>query len=72
MSQNKFQPQVAKGQLWKTADAYIRIMERGRTLIQYKLMRDPQQKAVKTQMSCIAEVENYLKVNGAKLLKKAA
>jgi hypothetical protein len=38
-------PGLAKGQLWKTEDAYLEIVELETRLIHYKLMRRPDQPA---------------------------
>ena len=72
MSGNKPHPQLAKGQIWKTGRTYLHIVERGKRLIQYTVTRDAGQRAVRTHLSGIGEVETYLKVNQAKLLKGAA
>lgn len=59
---------LAKGQIWKTENAYIQIVELGKRLIQYKMMKQQGQKAVKTQMAGIDSLESYLKTNEAKLV----
>ena len=63
---------LAKGQLWKTNENYIRIVELGKTLIQYKLLRQEGQKAVKTQMTGISTLQDYLKTNSARLVKSGS
>jgi hypothetical protein len=69
-TRKKAQPQqaLAKGQIWKTENAYIQIVELGKRLIQYKMMKQQGQKAVKTQMAGIDSLESYLKTNAAKLV----
>ena len=62
---------LAKGQIWKTENAYIQIVELGKRLIQYKMMKQQGQKAVKTQMAGIESLEDYLKTNAAKLISQA-
>jgi hypothetical protein len=62
---------LAKGQVWKTENAYIQIVELGKRLIQYKMMKQQGQKAVKTQMAGIDSLESYLKTNAAKLVSSA-
>ena len=57
--------ELAKGQVWKTGDAYLQIMDRGKRLISYKMMKQRGERAVRTQMSGIAEVESFLKANEA-------
>ena len=61
-------PPLAKGQLWKINDAYIQIVELGKRLIQYKMLRQQGQRAVRTQMTGIEELETYLKANAAQLV----
>lgn len=61
-------PPLAKGQVWKIDNAYIQIVELGKTLIQYKMLRQQGQKAVKTQMTGISTLEDYLKTNAAELV----
>jgi hypothetical protein len=52
-------------------DAYLQIMDRGKRLISYKMMKERGKRAVMTQMSGIAEVEAYLKKNEAELVENA-
>ena len=68
----KREAELAKGQVWKTGDAYLQIMDRGKRLISYKMMKEPGKRAVRTQMSAIAAVEAYLKKNEAELVEEAA
>ena len=62
---------LAKGQLWKMNDAYIQIVELGKRLIHYKMMKQLGQMRVKTQMSGIESMGVYLKNNRARLVTKA-
>ncbi len=59
---------LAKGQLWQINDVYIQIVELGRRLIQYKMLRQEGQRAVRTQMTGIETLEAYLKDNAARLV----
>ena len=61
---------LAKGQLWKMDDKHIEIMEVGKTLTHYRLFQS--QKRVPISLGGIANVQAYLKTNGAKLIRKAA
>ena len=67
-TRKKSEPNLALGQIWRTGDAYLRIMDRGKRLISYKMMKDRGQRAVRTQMSGITDVEAYLKANEAELV----
>jgi hypothetical protein len=60
---------LAKGQLWKTETAFILIVELGKTLIQYKMLKQEHQKAVRTQMTGIATLQEYLESNSARLVR---
>ena len=64
----KVSPALAKGQRWRTKDAYIDIVQLGKTLIDYKLLRELGQRR-RTQTTTFKSMEDYLKANGAKLVK---
>jgi hypothetical protein len=64
-------PALAKGQLWKTENAHIQIVELGKMLVHYKMLRDLRQMR-RTQMSRIDTMEGYLKTNGAQLVESNA
>jgi hypothetical protein len=64
----KFTPALAKGQRWKTKDAYIEIVELGKTLIDYKLLRKLGQMR-KTQTTTFETMEHYLKTKDARLMR---
>jgi hypothetical protein len=68
----KSDAELAKGQVWRTAESYLQIMDRGKRLISYKMMKERGQRAVRTQMSGIADVESFLKANEAELVETAA
>ncbi len=55
---------LAKGQLWKTGTGYIEIVDVKR-LIHYRLLRQPGQRLVRTQMSNPADLQEYLKSHDA-------
>jgi hypothetical protein len=67
----KAAPALAKGQLWKTEECHIRIMDLGKMLVHYKMLRDLHQMR-RTQMSRIDSMEVYLKNNGAQLVERRA
>lgn len=71
-SQRHNSPVLTKGQLWQTDQAYIHIVELGKTLIHYRMTRRLKQRGVVTQMSAIGTMANYLKTNDARLVKAAA
>jgi hypothetical protein len=52
-NRKKSEAELAKGQVWRTGDAYLQIMDRGKRLISYKMMKEWGQRAVRTQMSGI-------------------
>ncbi len=64
-------PPLAKGQLWRTEKGHIRIVELGKLLVHYKMLRDLRQMR-RTQMSRIDTMEDYLKTNRAELVQNGA
>jgi hypothetical protein len=67
-NRKKSLPALANGQVWKTENAYIQIVELGKRLIDYRMMRQLGQSR-RTQTSSIEMMENYLKKNEARLVK---
>jgi hypothetical protein len=63
----KLSPALAKGQRWKTKDAYIEIVQLGKTLIDYKLLRELGQRR-RTQTTTFKSMEDYLNTNEARLM----
>ena len=61
-------PALAKGQLWRTEKGHIRIVELGKMLVHYKMLRELRQMR-RTQISRIDSMEVYLKTNRAKLVE---
>ncbi len=61
-------PALANGQLWKTENAYIQIVELGKRLIDYRMMRELGQTR-RIQTSSIETMERYLKEHEAQLVK---
>jgi len=69
---NRVTEPLAKGQLWKTNDTYVQIVELGKRLIHYKMPRQLGQRAVKTHTVGIETLESYLKTNQARLVHGSA
>ena len=67
----KAPPALAKGQLWKTKDRHIRIVELGKMLVHYKMLKDAHQMR-STQMSRVDNMLAYLKTNRAQLVENTA
>jgi hypothetical protein len=70
-NEKKASPALAKGQLWRTEQCHIRIVEIGKMLVHYKMLRDLRQMR-RTQMSRIDSMVAYLKTNGARLVENSA
>jgi hypothetical protein len=64
----KFLPALANGQRWKTKDAYIEIVQLGKALIDYKLLRELGQRR-RTQTTTFKNMEDYLKLNEGRLMR---
>ena len=60
------------GQLWKLEHGYVCIVELGKRLIHYKMLRQPNQSAVLTQMIGLEALLNYLRQNEAELVLSAS
>ena len=65
-------PALAKGQLWKTDKGYIHIWPIGERLIDYKMMKPPGKKAVRTQATGIDTLQEYLKSQKAVLVNASS
>jgi hypothetical protein len=65
---NKPSRALAKGQLWRTKQCHIRIVELGKLLVHYKMLRELHQMR-RTQMSRIDNMEVYLKTHRAQLVE---
>jgi hypothetical protein len=65
---NKPSPPLAKGQLWKTDKGYIQIWHIGKRLIEYKMMKRSDQRAVRTQATGIDALKEHLKNQKAVLV----
>ena len=60
-------PQLERGQLWRTDLGYIQVWHIGKLLIEYKMMKEPGKKAVRTQTTAIDTLGKYLKTHKAVL-----
>jgi hypothetical protein len=56
------------GQLWKTDNCYILIIDHGKRLVGYKKMRKPSQRAVATNLIRPDALVTYLNEVGAELV----
>jgi hypothetical protein len=61
--------ELKKGQLWKMQDNYIYIVDSGKRLIHYKMMRHPNQRAVITRLVGIPALSKFLEKNQALLVE---
>jgi hypothetical protein len=66
--ETKSSHRLAKGQIWKLRDGYVYIVEPGKRLVQYKLLRHQAQKGVMTRMVGISQLETYLAEHAAQLV----
>ena len=58
---------LEKGQLWKIESGYIQIWDIGKRLIDYKMMKEPGKRGVRTQATSIDTLKEYLKTQKAVL-----
>lgn len=61
-------PGLAQGQLWKTDNTYLQIVELGKKLIHYKLLKDPRQPVVITRLIRTDALAVYLRATEATLM----
>jgi len=66
-NRRKFSPALQKGQLWRTKDAHIQIVNLGKRLIDYKMLSELGQ-VRRTQTTALETLEDYLKTNRARLV----
>ncbi len=60
--------QLAKGQLWKTEEGYVEVVEVKR-LVHYRISKQPGQRLLRTRMSSVADFEHYLKEHHGELVQ---
>ncbi|HWH69585.1 MAG TPA: hypothetical protein VNT26_09385 [Candidatus Sulfotelmatobacter sp.] len=70
MKTDSWQPSqgLAKGQLWKLNNAYIQIVDLGKRLIYYKILRQKNQRGALTRMIRSDALMVYLRVRSATLV----
>jgi hypothetical protein len=68
----KAPPGLAQGQVWRLNHAYIQIVELGQRLLHYRMLEFLGQKGVRTQVSGIEVMWQYLKSRGARLVRGGA
>ena len=62
--------ELARGQLWKTDDAYLQIVDLGKRLIHYKLLKDPNQPVVVTRLIRTEAMAVFLSAADATLVNQ--
>jgi hypothetical protein len=67
LKKNDTPPALEKGQLWVTDKGQVEIMDVGKTLAHYRMINN--QKRTPTNLGPIQVVQEYLKSNGARLVK---
>ena len=68
---NQHGPGLEKGQLWKIEQGYVYIADLGKRLIHYKMLKQPNQKAVATRLIGVDALATYLRHNEAQLVNRA-
>ena len=64
----KSTPRLAEGQVWKIDNAYLHIVESGKRVVYYKMMRQAGGKMLATQMIAIEALAVYLMATEAILM----
>lgn len=60
---------VQAGQLWKVEHGYVQVVEMGKRLIHYKMLRHPKQRAAVTRMISLEALLKYLQETEAQLVR---
>jgi hypothetical protein len=61
-------PTLAQGQLWKVEHGYVQIVDLGRGLVHYRILRQPEQRAAITKIITIEALLNYLRQSEVELV----
>jgi len=72
MNTKKTFPALAKGQLWRMKHAYVEIVEMGKKMIHFKMMKRLGEAGVRTQVSAFRTLYGYLKARQAQLVGTAS
>lgn len=64
--------ELAKGQIRRLHHLYIQIVELGKRLLEYRMLDSLSQRGVRTQMSSVDVMQEYLRTRHAKLVEGAA
>ena len=59
---------LGKGQIWRVNDAYVQIVDAGKSLIHYTMSPKPHQRGLRVHMATRETVQDFLKSNRAKLV----
>jgi hypothetical protein len=63
---------LARGQVWKTDEAYLQILDVGKTLVHYRRAVRPDTKGTPVKINSREEIQVYLRKNRAVLVTDAA
>lgn len=69
MKTKKAFPALAAGQLWKMKHAYVQIVEMGKKIIRFKMMKHLDESWARTQISACQTLHGYLKARQARLVR---
>ena len=61
-------PGLAKGQMWRTNNGYIEIIELGKKVVFYRVKKQKQQTGVLTRMIRVDALQVYLRASAATLV----
>jgi len=61
--------ELAEGQIWKLQHVYIQIVQMGKTLLHYRMMDFLGQRGVRTQISSVSVMKDYLYSRHARLMR---
>jgi hypothetical protein len=68
MEQEQREHPLEKGQTWKLEHGYLHIVELGKRLVHYRILRQLNQHAITTRLIGVVELLIFLKHNDAELV----
>ena len=68
MKLNTVETTVERGQLWQLDGSQVQIVFVGRSLVHFKHLRHAKQKGIGVQLQKISELQDTLRLRGAKLV----
>jgi hypothetical protein len=72
MNRKQTFPSLATGQLWKMKHAYVQIVDLGKRIIRFRMMRRLNETGARIQTSAFETLYGYLQARQARLVRNGA